>query len=433
MFFYYLDLAWRSIKKTPFLSLLMVLAISIGIGITITTLNVYKMASINPAGERSSQLFAVRLLSQDNDTWDEITPQITYQDAFNLRKSAVPVRQTAMFRTGLAVQTEDINFAPILESVRVIDSDFFGLFDVPFIYGSPWEKQVDDEGGYKVVISEDINQKAFGGGDSVGKTLLLNRKPYQVVGVTAQWNPSPKYYDVNNGAFNNSEQIFVPFSLAPIEEFESWGNNNSWRHEDIRTYSDKLTSEMHWNQYWVELDTPAKQQEYLQWLTAYVEQQQLIGRFKRPDAHGEISNVSQWLSENNVVPEDNKVLVGLSVLFLVVCLVNMLGLLLAKFLKRAPEVGVRRAIGASRLQIFSQHIVEVGLIGLCGGALGLLWAWAAMYLLSSKSAPEPSLAQLDQSMWVIAPVIAVSAAIIAGIYPAWRICSTNPSVYLKSQ
>ncbi|ABV88677.1 ABC transporter permease [Shewanella pealeana] len=433
MFFYYLDLAWRSIKKTPFLSLLMILAISIGIGITITILNIYKMASVNPAGERSAQLFSVQLMSQDNDTWDMINEQITYQDAFNLSQSDVPVRQAAMFRTGLAVQTEDVNFSPILEGVRVTTGDFFALFDVPFIYGTPWNKQVDAEGGYKVVINESINQKAFGGGNSVGKTLMLNRKPYQVVGVIAEWNPSPKYYDVNNGAFNDSEQIYVPFSMAPIEEFSSWGNNNSWRHEDIRNYQDRINSEMHWLQYWVELDTPAKQQEYQEWLGRYVEQQQQIGRFKHPDARGEIKDVAQWLNVNKVVPEDNKVLVGLSALFLIVCLVNMLGLLLAKFLKRAPEVGVRRAIGASRLQIFSQHLVEVGLIGFCGGALGLLWAWINLYFLSSKFELEASLAQLDQSMWVIAPVIAVSAAIIAGIYPAWRICSTNPSVYLKSQ
>ncbi|ABZ77980.1 protein of unknown function DUF214 [Shewanella halifaxensis HAW-EB4] len=433
MFFYYLDLAWRSIKKTPFLSLLMVLAISIGIGITITSLNIYKMASVNPAGERSSQLFAVQLMSQDVDTWEKINQQITYQDGYNLRKSDLPVRQTAMYLTGMAVQTEDVNFSPILEGVRVADADFFALFNVPFLYGGPWDKQVDEEGGYKVVINESINQKAFGGGNSVGKTLLLDRKPYQVVGVTKNWNPSPKYYDVNNGAFDDAEQIYVPFSLAPIEEFESRGNNNSWRHEKIRNYSDRIASEMHWVQYWVELDTPDKQQQYQEWLARYVEQQKQLGRFKRPDARGEIKDVAQWLSFNNVVPEDNKVLVGLSVLFLIVCLINMLGLLLAKFLKRAPEVGVRRAIGASRIQIFSQHLVEVGLIGLCGGALGLLWAWVALYFLSSKFELEDSLAQLDQSMWVIAPLIAVSAAIIAGIYPAWRICSTNPSVYLKSQ
>ena len=433
MFFYYLDLAWRSIKKTPFLSLLMVLAISIGIGITITTLNIYKMASVNPAGERSSQLFAVQLMSQDPDTWQNINEQITYQDAMNLRKSEVPVRQTAMFRTGLAVQTDDVNFSPILEGVRVADSDFFALFDVPFLYGNPWSEQVDRDGGYKVVINEDINNKVFGGGNSVGKTLILNRKPYQVVGVIKNWNPSPKYYDVNNGAFNDSEQIFVPFSLAPIEEFNSWGNNNSWRHENIRNYTDRLNSEMHWVQFWTELSTPVMQREYKQWLGNYVEQQQQLGRFKLAEARGEVSDVATWMVFNNVVPEDNKVLVGLSVLFLVVCLVNMLGLLLAKFLKRAPEVGVRRAIGASRMQIFSQHLVEVGLIGFCGGVLGLAWAWAALSLLASKFDLTESLAQLDQSMWLIAPVIAVSAAIIAGIYPAWRICSTNPSIYLKSQ
>ena len=433
MFFYYLDLAWRSIKKTPFLSLLMVLAISIGIGITITTLNIYKMASINPAGERSSTLFAVQLMSQDNDTWENINEQITYQDAMNLRKSDVPARQTAMFRTGLAVQTDDVNFSPVLEGVRVTDSGFFAIFDVPFLYGHAWSEQVDRDGGYKVVINEEINNKAFGGGNSVGKTLILNRKPYQVVGVIKSWNPSPKYYDVNNGAFNDSEQIYVPLSLAPIEEFESWGNNNSWRHEDIRTYQDRLNSEMHWVQYWTELTTSAMQREYKQWLGNYVEQQQQLGRFKHPEARGEVSDVATWLAVNNVVPEDNKVLVGLSVLFLVVCLVNMLGLLLAKFLKRAPEVGVRRAIGASRMQIFSQHLVEVGLIGFCGGALGLLWAWVTLNFLASRFELESSLSQLDQSMWFIAPVIAVSAAIIAGIYPAWRICSTNPSVYLKSQ
>ncbi len=50
MFIYYVDLAWRSIKKTPILSLLMVLAISVGIGITITTLNVYSMMSFNRPG-----------------------------------------------------------------------------------------------------------------------------------------------------------------------------------------------------------------------------------------------------------------------------------------------------------------------------------------------------------------------------------------------
>lgn len=150
-------------------------------------------------------------------------------------------------------------------------------------------------------------------------------------------------------------------------------------------------------------------------------------------ATAELADVEQWLNINKVVPEDNKILVGLSALFLLVCLVNMLGLLLAKFLKRAPEVGVRRAIGASRAQIFAQHMVEVGLIGFCGGLLGLMWAWGSLSMLSAHFELQDALTQLDLTMWVLAPCIAIFTALIAGIYPAWRICATNPSVHLKSQ
>jgi putative ABC transport system permease protein len=433
MFFYYLDLAWRSIKKTPFLSLLMVLAISIGIGITITTLNVYQLMSENPAGERTDKLVAVQLWSQDKDAWKEFNAQLTYQDAYNLRQSDVPVRQTAMFVTGLAVQTEDPDFVPLLEAVRVTDSDFFDMFSVPFIYGKAWDKSVDTEAVYQVVINEALNQQLFAGEDSIGKTLYLDSKPYQIVGVTKTWSPSPLYYDITTGAFKDSAQIFVPFSLAPIEEFQSWGNNQSWKREPINTYNQRLSSELHWIQYWAEVQDDAQRDEYAQWLKRYVEQQQLLGRFDSPEAAAKLSNVEQWLEINEVVPEDNKILVGLSGLFLLVCLVNMLGLLLAKFLKRAPEVGVRRAIGASRAQIFAQHMVEVGLIVFGGGVLGLLWAWGSLSMLSAHFDLEAALTQLDLTMWVLAPTIAIAAALIAGVYPAWRICSTNPSVHLKSQ
>ncbi|GAA5218725.1 ABC transporter permease [Corallincola platygyrae] len=433
MFIYYLDLAWRSIKNTPLLSLLMVLAISIGIGITITTLNIYQMASVNPAGERSSVLYEVRLWSQEADSWDEMNPQITYQDGFNLRQSDIPTRQTPMFMTGMAIQTEDPKQAPLLESARVSDSDFFALFSIPFIYGGPWDKAIDKEPGYQVVIRADLNQELFGGQNSVGKVLYLNQKPYKVAGVIDDWKPSPKYYDVNNGAFNDSERLYVPYSLAPIEEYQSWGNNQSWKNESIVTYQDKLASETHWNQYWVELNTPEQKQAYEQWLEGYIAQQQLLGRFASDSPYADISDVSEWLVINKVVPEDSKVLVGLSALFLIVCLVNMLGLLLAKFLKRAPEVGVRRAIGASRTQIFMQHMVEVGVVGFWGGLIGLIWAAVSLSVLSSRFGLEESLTQLDMSMWIIAPTVAITSALVAGLYPAWQICIANPSSHLKSQ
>ncbi len=173
MFLHYLDLAWRSIRKTPMLSLLMVTAIAIGIGMTITTLNVYKMMMFNPAAEKNEQLMRVQLWSQGADSWDKFHTLLTYQDVENLRKISPQVRQVALHRTGAAVQSEDPKLAPFMQSIMGTDSDFFKMFDVPFLYGSVWDKNTDNNANYQAVIGNELNQKLFGGGDNVGKTIWV--------------------------------------------------------------------------------------------------------------------------------------------------------------------------------------------------------------------------------------------------------------------
>jgi putative ABC transport system permease protein len=134
-----------------------------------------------------------------------------------------------------------------------------------------------------------------------------------------------------------------------------------------------------------------------------------------------------------VVSEDNKILVALSFMFLAVCLANILGLLLAKFLRRAPEVGVRRALGANKRQIFMQHIIEVAMLGLLGGLLGIVFAQFGLLGVRQSYSYYESLATMDLSMLLSAPLIAISTCVIAGLYPAWLVCKTNPAIYLKSQ
>jgi putative ABC transport system permease protein len=83
-------------------------------------------------------------------------------------------------------------------------------------------------------------------------------------------------------------------------------------------------------------------------------------------------------------------LVGLAFAFLAVCLINTVGLLLAKFLNGAPLTGIRRALGASQRQIFAQHMVETGLLAAAGAILGLalgalgLWAMRTLYSVAAQ-------------------------------------------------
>ncbi|GAA6170643.1 ABC transporter permease [Colwellia sp. KU-HH00111] len=437
MFSYYLQLAIKSLKSTPTTTLLMVLAIACGIGISMTALTLNHMTGNNPIPEKSSQLFSVQLqASGKTSEWrtiDNMPVQLTYQDAVNLMRGMPEYKHTAMYKTGFSVRSLDPKFTPFLRSTRLTTRHFFSMFNIRFLHGAPWSETVDKNPTLQVVINNDLNEKLFGGGDNTGKEMLLNDKVFQIVGIIEAWQPKPKFYDVNNGAFQAAEQVFIPFILSGVHEFESWGNNNGWKEEHSNTYQDKLASETLWIQYWAELLTEQAKDEFQQYLAGYVAEQKKLARFERDDARGILRDVQQWLDYNNVVGNDSYVLVAVSFMFLTVCLVNSIGLLLAKFLRSAPSVGVRRALGASKGQVFAQHLVEVGVLGLIGGLLGLVFAYLGLTLLKNNFDGFDFVATMDMTMFFAAPVIAVSATVLAGIYPAWRVCTTLPSIYLKTQ
>jgi putative ABC transport system permease protein len=168
-------------------------------------------------------------------------------------------------------------------------------------------------------------------------------------------------------------------------------------------------------------------------------EQKQTGRYARP-LNNRLTNPDQWLIDNNVVGNDDRVLVGLAFAFLAVCLLNTVGLLLAKFLNNAPMTGVRRALGASRRQVFLQHLVEVGVVSSIGAALGLalgavlLVGLRALYTLDpTDSAGTQAIAHVDMTSVVAALMLAFLATLAAGLYPAWRIGRIPPATYLKAQ
>src|SRR2546426_933364 len=92
----------------------------------------------------------------------------------------------------------------------------------------------------------------------------------------------------------------------------------------------------------------------------------------RQKGEGDSDEHAVVVLDQGVVQNDNRMLVGISFAFLAVCLLNTVGILLAKFLNSAAIAGVRRALGASRRQIFMQHLVEVGVLATAGALLGLV-------------------------------------------------------------
>jgi len=437
MFGYYLSLALRSIRGTPILSGLMVAAIAVGVGAAMTTLTLNHLMSQNPLADKDSVLYAVQLDSWDpNEAYDsnnDLPLQLTYRDATALLRSDIPSHQVAMHRWGFTVNLDNSELRPFTANTRVTTRDFFSLFDVPFQYGGNWSADADENPVQQVVLSKETNDKLFDGANSVGKTVNLNGEPFTVIGVLAHWNPVPKVQDLNNGPFNDSEELYVPFGLHRRFEIYSWGNTNGWKNSDGSGYESFLQAEHVWIQYWVQLDTREQVQQYRDFLTGYIRQQKEQGRFQRPLKFA-LSHPSEWLVLNEVLRDDNRVLGWLSLAFLLVCVVNAVALLLAKFLRKAPEAGVRRALGASRNAIFTQHLIESACIGIAGGLIGILLALVGLQSVKRLAMGYvDQLAYMDWQMVVAAIGLAIVASLLAGAYPAWRISRTNPSIYLKTQ
>lgn len=433
MFSYDLDLAWRSFRRSPALTALMVLALALGIGASMTQLTVWHVLSGDPIPHKSERLFYVQLDAGERGAVPpgaEPLEQLTRLDAETLLRDKRGLRQVMMTGGRVALRPQRPELKPFYAPARYTSADFFPLFDTPLRFGRAWDAS-DDAGSARVaVISAALNHKLFGGADSSGRLLRVGDHELRIVGVLDHWRPVPRYYDLIQGRYGQAEQIYVPFSTAlalklPIVgSLSCWGSGNP---ADRRAVNARCA----WIQYWVELATPRDAAAYRQYLVSYSQQQLAAGRFERPP-NVRLRNVSDWLAFKRVVPADVRLQVWLAFGFLLVCVVNTVSLLLAKCLRRAPEIGVRRALGATRGDIFAQFLVEAGVIGVAGGVLGLGLALLGLWGVRQNPVDYARLAELDAAMLATTLLLALLASLVAGLLPAWRACQVTPALQLKS-
>jgi putative ABC transport system permease protein len=438
MFGYYVELGMRSLKRNPVLTALMVLGIALGIAASMTSLTLMHIMGSDPIPWKSNVLHYVQL-----DNWDPNSPfknssgeddapdQVTYRDSKALMEAGKADLQSAMYKVSMPIQPENPEVKPFLSLGRAAYSDFFAMFEPPFVYGNRWDRAQDKQHARVAVLSKDTNEKLFGGQNSVGKHVRMNELDYTVVGVLGEWKPRIKFYDLTNGTLNDPEEFYIPYTTAIELEAGGAGNNSCWKNNDPG-WQGYLESECVWQQFWVQLNSPERLAEYRSFLDNYVSEQKRLGRFPRP-IHNNLFNVKEWLENQKVVPKDVEVQVGLSFAFLLVCLINTIGLLLAKFMRKSTEIGLRRALGAEKRQLFAQYIIESGVIGISGGILGLVFTFGGLWMVRALYEDYSNVARLDWSMVFTTITLAIAAAVLAGLYPTWRACQIAPAAQLKTQ
>lgn len=439
MWRHYVALALRSSARSKALTALVVALLAFGVSACMVSYAVFRATTSDPIPARSSRLYVPQIDNVGPSyTWQGEPPDmLSYTDAVALWQAHKAGRQTLLYPAKWQVESDNRSVPAMSMTGDAVTADFFPMFDVPFRFGSGWTANDDAQHATVAVVSRRLNEKLFGGQDSVGHEIRLDGKVFRIAGVLDDWNPKPRFFDIGNlslgDAFDDVGDIYIPFTRATDMQKDS-------RYANCPTATGNPTT-IGWDAYlhgecdrigaWVELATPSEVKRYREYLRNYAEEQQRLGRFSwAPNVR--LSNLMDWMAHMRVTPKASSFSMLVSASFLLIVLVNVVGLMLARFMRRAPEIGIRRALGASRTAICRQFLIEGATIGFAGGLLGMaltllgLWGIGGLF--------EPKIARLvhaDASLVALTVLLAVAATVVSALYPTWRAAQTQPAWQIK--
>ena len=382
--------ALRRLIKDPGVTLIAVATLALGIGANTAIFSVVNGVLLNPLPYAEPD----RLVALYSWTAGEPRDSSSYPNFLDWAASNRSFSDLAAFRA------DDLNLIGVGQPERVpaemVSASFFRLLGVQPILGRTFLAGDDEIGAAPVVLlSERIWQRKFGSSPSaIGQTLTLSGTSYVIVGVI----PATFHYYARN--FHRSD-VYIP-----IGQWNAPG------------FHDRKVS--------MGMDVVGRLKPEVNLERARTEMQALAGRLadQYPDVNRG-TGVTLLQMKSDVVGSVKPLLFLLvtAVLFvLLIACVNVANLLLARSGRRATEVAIRTALGASRSRIVRQFLTESLLLALAGGALGSLiavWATeAALTVLPEVLLPRVDEIHVDGRVLLVTMIASVVAGVLFGLLPA---------------
>lgn len=425
---YYLKLALFNFKRAPLLYFLVMMTLSIGVGLLCANLALVAVMSGDPIPEKSDRLFHISMNTWPNKKSNHAQPLhiLRYRDAMIIEQSDIAKHTAVFYETSIyARDAESTSLARQSGKVRATTHGFFELTEAPFAHGTGFT----ENNGNVVVISHQFNQNIFGGDNSVGKTIELGGENFTIVGVLAPWNLKPKFYHASEGrAFDVPDDLFLPLETVIDQNWRPQARTSSadsWQHAP-----QTRERNVYYLQAWAELSSSSDKLAMQQYLDNYTQGLKDAGEHPL-DLRNELNNVTQWLTKQDVVDDRILAFTIATALFLFVCVFNASSLLLSRFHAGKFEVGLRRAIGASKQQILWQGLIESSLLGVVTGifAIGLS---SVFLMLSVKMLPSlENLASMSTEVLIYGALLSLLTANVSSLYAVYRANRYTISAELK--
>ncbi|MEI9917619.1 MAG: ABC transporter permease [Bacteroidota bacterium] len=398
-----LIVSWRSFLRYWGFSVINVVGLGAGFGCCLLSLLFVKdELSYDNFHADSNNIFRITTDEINNDGQHTYTARSPKSIAFTIRENLPGVEAICTFfpRRPTAMRREDKLFyeGRILET----DSNFFKVFTFVFVEGSEKNVFLNSQ---SIVLTKSASKKYFGTERAIGKAIHQEHKDYFVTAVIE---------DVPE----NSHFVFD--MLTPIEEFhegetDEWGNSNFYTYvrlypgTSVDDFNTMLADE-------AKKYRPRGHDRYtLQPLT---------------DIHLH-SKLKDELGNNGSVAT-NYLTLTLAAFILMMATVNYINLATARALKRAREVGIRKASGATRTSIVLQFLSESLVATLCALAFTVIclpMLRSVFFQVSGKNLEI--FASQAIPVWIAFILVAIVVGLLSGLYPALYLSHFQPAQVLK--
>jgi putative ABC transport system permease protein len=389
----------RILRKSPGFTAVAVLTLALGIGANTAVFSVVDGVLLSrlpfPGSERLVTLW--NTYPKLGDEQEEVSPP----DFCDWRAQNRSFDQLAAYERFFYILAGDP--APVRLRVARVSGDFFAAMGVKPLLGRRLLPADDHEGAHHVlVLSHRLWTSRFGADPSVvGRTVTLTGMPFAVVGVM------PAEFE-----FPDDAEAWSPMAYEP--PFEPNLRRSTW----LRTVA-RLKPGV----------TSAQAQADMSFVARRLEE-------RYPDTNRGRSVVVVSLFEKTVgnVRPALLVLLGAVGFVLLIACANLVNLLLSRGAARRHEIALRAAIGAGRSRLVRQLVTESLLLGVSGGAGGLLLAWSSLSLLrrlDPGSVPRLQEVTLDLRVLAFAFLVSLAAGVASGIVPALMATRADPYELLK--
>ena len=405
-------LAARALARTPAFAAVAVLTLALGVGANAAVFGLVSATMLRPLPFPEPERLVTLYQRYDAPGREPRPSRWSYPEFAALASTLTAVSHLA------AYFADDVNLStgvgePMRVRAEMVTASYLPALGVRPSLGRGFLAHEDSAPGVHpvAVIGAGLWARAFGADSQVvGRRVLLNGVPLVVVGVM------PGGFEGLSGGAD----VWIPQAMAPAVY-----------------YAEQLTSGQHFVSVVGRLRPHADVGAARAELAA-------AGAHAVAAVHDAADDgTGRWTPE--LIPLDDArrdpaavrahlVLAGAVLFVLLIAAVNLSGLLLARTVGRSREMAVRTALGAGRRRVVQQAVVESGIVGVLGGALGAALAAGALALLATLASPRDGVARatfaqldsfatpaVDWRLVAFAGGLALAAGLLAGLIPALRV------------